>query len=116
MFADINNTVLKLLRFLLMDTAELIASAKHTAGLLKLMSNENRLMILCTLINKEMSVSELNDHIPLSQSALSQHLAVLRKEEVVTTRRESQTIYYRLNDPRVESIIQNLYNVFCQPD
>ena len=79
-----------------MDTAELIASAKHTAGLLKLMSNENRLMILCTLMNQEMSVSELNDHIPLSQSALSQHLAVLRKEEIVTTRRESQTIYYQV--------------------
>lgn len=96
-----------------MDTAELIASAKHTAGLLKLMSNENRLMILCTLMNQEMSVSELNDHIPLSQSALSQHLAVLRKEEVVTTRRESQTIYYQVANQDVVKIIQTLHDLFC---
>ncbi|GHF77242.1 ArsR/SmtB family transcription factor [Thalassotalea marina] len=89
------------------------SAAKDTAGLLKVLANENRLLILCTLMNQEMSVSELNDHINLSQSALSQHLAVLRKEQVVETRRESQTIYYLVKNPQVLSLLKVLHELFC---
>ena len=88
-------------------------SAIKTAKLLKVMANENRLMILCTLMNKELSVSELNQHIHLSQSALSQHLAVLRKEAVVETRRKSQTIYYHVKSPEVKKLIHVLHELFC---
>lgn len=90
-------------------------AAKDTASLLKVLANENRLLILCTLMNKEMSVSELNEHIDLSQSALSQHLAVLRKEQVVETRREAQTIYYLVKSPQVLSLLNVLHELFC-PD
>ena len=76
--------------------SDLNANAKIAATMLKAIANESRLLILCHLEGKEMSVTELNDHLELSQSALSQHLAVLRKNELVTTRRESQTIYYSL--------------------
>ncbi|WP_448550454.1 ArsR/SmtB family transcription factor [Thalassotalea fusca] len=91
----------------------LLDGAKQTANLLKVMANENRLMILCTLIDQELSVSELNEHIPLSQSALSQHLAVLRREEVVETRRASQTIYYHVKKPEVIRLISVLHELFC---
>ena len=80
---------------------------------LKQIANANRLMILCKLIEGEYSVGELNELIPLSQSALSQHLAKLREAELVVTRRESQTIYYQLADPRVTSIIKTLYKLYC---
>lgn len=88
-------------------------SAIKTAKLLKVMSNENRLMILCTLMNKELSVSELNQHIDLSQSALSQHLAILRREKIVDTRRDSQTIFYRVKSPEVIKLIHVLHELFC---
>jgi DNA-binding transcriptional ArsR family regulator len=97
----------------LSNNTTLIDGAKHTAGLLKVLANENRLMILCTLMNQEMSVSELNDHIPLSQSALSQHLAVLRREHVVETRRESQTIYYQVKNPEIIRLLDVLHELFC---
>ena len=70
--------------------------APDAAGLMKALGNESRLMILCTLAEGERSVGDLNAMIPLSQSALSQQLARLRHEELVRTRRESQTIYYSL--------------------
>lgn len=88
-------------------------SAIKTAKLLKVMANENRLMLLCTLMNKELSVSELNQHVDLSQSALSQHLAVLRKEEIVETRRHSQTIFYRIKSTEVTKLIHVLHELFC---
>jgi DNA-binding transcriptional ArsR family regulator len=94
---------------------EMSSRSAEAEVFLKNLANSKRLMILCVLSEGELSVGELNKRVPLSQSALSQHLAKLRSVDFVATRRESQTIYYRLNDPRVESIIQNLYNVFCQP-
>ena len=71
-------------------------------------------MILCSLQDGEMSVSELNEAVPLAQSALSQHLAALRKAQIVATRRESQTIYYRVVDENVVSILATLYGLFCK--
>lgn len=88
--------------------------AETAARFLKLMANPNRLMILCHLLDNEMSVSELNSHLPLSQSALSQHLALLRNSGLVNTRREQQTIYYSLASPEVHAVMGTLYEQFCK--
>ncbi len=88
-------------------------SASQAAQLLKAMANENRLLILCHLDGKELSVSELNQHLDLSQSALSQHLAVLRRDGLVATRRASQTIYYSLSGEISTRIIGTLHDLFC---
>ena len=98
-----------------MPIEEMARHAEDAAHFLKLMANPNRLMILCHLLEQEMSVSEINRHVPLSQSALSQHLAVLRKSGMVATRREQQTIHYRLADPGVRAIMDQLYAQFCAP-
>jgi len=90
--------------------------AEQAAQFLKLMANPHRLMILCHLLDAELSVSELNQHLPLSQSALSQHLAVLRNSGLVKTRREQQTIYYSLASVEVQAIMAELYEQFCSPD
>lgn len=87
--------------------------AREAAQLLKSLSNENRLMILCSLVNGEMSVSQLNVSIELSQSALSQHLAALRETGLVATRRESQTIYYRLQGDAAMQVIEVLQRMYC---
>jgi ArsR family transcriptional regulator, virulence genes transcriptional regulator len=88
--------------------------AEAAADMLAALANPRRLMILCSLVEGEKSVGELNEHIPLSQSALSQHLARLRNENLVTTRRESQTIYYRISEPAVYDIIARLHERFCK--
>ncbi len=90
--------------------------AEEAAQFLKLMANPHRLMILCHLLDAELSVSELNLHLPLSQSALSQHLAVLRNSGLVKTRREQQTIYYSLASSEVQAIMAELYEQFCRAD
>ncbi|MBT8102636.1 MAG: metalloregulator ArsR/SmtB family transcription factor [Gammaproteobacteria bacterium] len=87
--------------------------ASDAAGLMKALGNESRLMILCMLADGERSVSELNEIIPLSQSALSQQLARLRRQQLVTTRRESQTIFYSLADGPVERVINLLHDLYC---
>ncbi len=87
--------------------------AQAAAALLKALANENRLMILCTLMAGEMSVSELNAVIPLSQSALSQHLAGLREAGLVSTRKESQTVYYRLEGTEASQVIAVLQSIYC---
>jgi ArsR family transcriptional regulator len=73
-------------------------------------------MLLCQLAGGELSVGELQSRVGLSQSALSQHLALLREESVVTTRRESQTIYYRIADPAAMRVIETLAELFCPPE
>jgi len=95
------------------DLADLAVHASEAESLLKALANKNRLMILCALSEGELSVTSLNECVPLSQSALSQHLATLRRSAMVATRRESQTIYYRLHDPKVSVIIATLYGMFC---
>lgn len=92
------------------DPAVMARGAGEAARVLRALANENRLMVLCCLGDSELSVSELLERVPLSQSALSQHLAVLRNEELVETRREAQTIHYRVADERV----QRLMPVICQ--
>ncbi len=87
--------------------------AREAAELMKALSNEHRLMVLCVLMENELSVSDLNAKVLLSQSALSQHLAWLRKLGLVSTRREAQTIYYRLNGDRAQRVIAVLKDIFC---
>lgn len=96
------------------DKDRMAASAGEAEDLLKRLANQNRLMILCLLTEGERSVGDMNEQIPLSQSALSQHLAVLRDAGLVATRRESQTIFYRLEDPRVTRVLETLYAIFCE--
>jgi DNA-binding transcriptional ArsR family regulator len=92
----------------------LAPKAGEAAAFLKLLANEQRLLVLCHLVGDgEMSVNALADAIGLSQSALSQHLARLREDELVTFRREAQTLYYRVSDPRVVTIMKTLKKAFC---
>ncbi|MEL0638472.1 metalloregulator ArsR/SmtB family transcription factor [Marinomonas sp. TI.3.20] len=92
---------------------QMVQQASQAASFLKAISNENRLMILCYLLDEELSVTALNNKLPLSQSALSQHLAILRKDGLVETRRDSQTIFYRIGDAKVETLIRTLHDLFC---
>jgi DNA-binding transcriptional ArsR family regulator len=89
------------------------AHAESASGLLKAMANPHRLLILCVLGEGELSVGALNERIPLSQSALSQHLAVLRDDNLVSTRRESQTIFYRVHPGPALDVIRSLHKHFC---
>lgn len=97
-----------------MDFDVMQRNASDAVNLLKGLANESRLMIMCVLSEGEVSVGQLNQRIKLSQSALSQHLAVLREQELVQTRRESQTIYYRLADTAAMNIIDLLHDVYCE--
>ena len=92
------------------------AHASDATRLLKTLANEKRLMILCLLVEGVRAVGELNACVDLSQSALSQHLAVLRDEGLVTTRREAQTIYYRLASDNARRLIGLLYDMYCGPE
>jgi DNA-binding transcriptional ArsR family regulator len=95
------------------DPEQLEENADKAAKLLKSMSHPGRLMILCHLLRGECPVSVLNRAVPLSQSALSQHLAGLRQAGIVATRREGQVIHYRLNSPAVSGILEALYRIYC---
>lgn len=90
------------------------ARADEAAELLKAMSNPQRLRVLCLLLDREMSVGEINAQVDLSQSALSQHLAVLRESGLVRTRREAQTVHYSVPDGPVHEIIKVLHGVYCE--
>ena len=98
------------------NIAQFEESAGRAAALLRLLSNERRLMILCQLIGGELSVGTLQDRLGLSQSALSQHLARLRVDRIVATRREGQTIFYRIIDPAALQLLETLADLFCPPD
>ena len=89
--------------------------AGDAAQLLKALANEKRLMILCLLVGQERSVGDLNQHVDLSQSALSQHLALLREEGLVSTRRDAQTIYYTLTPGPTEQLLHTLHGIYCRP-
>jgi DNA-binding transcriptional ArsR family regulator len=97
------------------DLSQFEASATEAAKLLKALSNERRLMILCQLGDRELPVGQIQPLVGLSQSALSQHLAVLREQGVVATRRDGQTIYYRVSDPAAVKVVATLAEIFCPP-
>lgn len=96
------------------DLELLQESAEQAAALLQAVGNPKRLLILCLLIQqREMSVRALNEMVALSPSALSQHLARMRQEGLVSYRREAQTLYYRIEDPNVAKLIGTLKDIFC---
>lgn len=97
-----------------LDTRSLEAKAGEVAALLRTIGNDRRLLILCRLVEcGEATVGDLADDVDLSQSALSQHLARLREEGIVAFRRESQTIWYRIADSRVEALLAALHRLYC---
>jgi len=98
-----------------MDFDAMQQNASDAVNLLKGLANESRLMIMCVLSEGEVSVGQLNQRIKLSQSALSQHLAVLREQGLVQTHSDSLTIYYCLADSAAIDIIELLHNVYCRP-
>lgn len=90
------------------------AQAGEATNLLKAMANEHRLLILCHLAGSgELSVGDLVDRVGLSQSALSQHLAKLRAEGLVATRKQAQAVYYKVDDPRAGQLLALLHDLFC---
>jgi DNA-binding transcriptional ArsR family regulator len=97
------------------DLEAMRENAGAAARLLKALANEHRLLVLCHLLEGERSVGELNAELELSQSALSQHLAVLREDGLVATRRVAQTIYYRIASPAVETVLAALQQIYCSP-
>lgn len=96
-----------------MNIQEFHGSAKQAADLLRALSNDRRLMILCLLSSGEKTVSELERRVGLRQSALSQHLARLRRDGLVKTRRESQNIYYSLAGENAIRVIETLAGLYC---
>lgn len=99
------------------DLAVFTANATQVAHILRALANERRLMILCKLVEwGEATVGSLVDAVGLSQSALSQHLAKMREEGIVTYRRESQTLWYRIADHRTETLLGHLQQLYCPPE
>lgn len=96
-----------------MKPAELQRKAGKATSLLKAMANASRLLILCQLAEGEKSVGELVRRVGLSQSGLSQHLALLRRKRIVATRREAQSIYYSLASREAAAVMATLYRGFC---
>lgn len=91
----------------------LVEGTQKASSLLKAISNEHRLLVLCLLIEQvEMTVGEIQQRVTISQSSLSQHLAKMREEGLVAYRRESQTLHYRIDNPDVEKIIALLKTIF----
>ena len=98
-----------------LSPGQFAAKAGEAAALLKALAHEARLMVLCQLLDGEHSAGALQQASGLSQSALSQHLARLREEGLVATRRESQNIYYRLADADVARVLDALAAIYCPP-
>lgn len=96
-----------------MKLAELQKKAGRATSLLKAMANSSRLLILCQLAEGEKTVGELERLVGLSQSGLSQHLALLRRKGIVSTRREAQSIFYSLASAEAEAVMATLYEMFC---
>ena len=97
----------------MMDIDILERNVRDAASLLKSLSNDRRLMIVCELSSGEKSVGALEERVGLTQSALSQHLARLRKDGIVRTRRDSQRIYYSLADENVGRMLETLTDLYC---
>ncbi|MCB9982967.1 MAG: winged helix-turn-helix transcriptional regulator [Rhodospirillales bacterium] len=97
-----------------MDVKAVEGNIESAAKVLKAMSNERRLLIVCILFMGEKSVGALEEMVGLSQSALSQHLARLRRDGIVQTRRDAQTIYYSLKSDEAEKVLACLHSIYCK--
>ncbi len=98
------------------DLERMMQNAQRASNFLKAISHEGRLMILCYLVSGEKSVKELEDLLSARQAAVSQQLARLRYEGLVTSRRDGTTIYYRLTDERPRQILEVVYDMFCREE
>ncbi|MDF2120092.1 metalloregulator ArsR/SmtB family transcription factor [Roseiarcaceae bacterium H3SJ34-1] len=99
------------------STTDLERKAEDVAGMLAAMANPRRLIILCRLAQAgEMTVARLTEAVGLSQSALSQHLALMRAGGLLATRKEGLNVHYRVADPRALRLMQSLERVFCPPE
>jgi len=99
-----------------MDLKQMTQSASRASALMKTLGHKDRLMILCHLAESEKSVGQIADLLQIPQSPLSQHLSRMRREELVDTRREAQTIYYSLKSGEASRIVEVLYELFCEAD
>ncbi len=95
------------------DMQEMLAHAGEAADFLKALANDQRLAILCTLLDGPQSVNQINERVQLSQSALSQHLAVLRERELVETEKQAQAVYYSVPEGKTRRILALLHECFC---
>jgi DNA-binding transcriptional ArsR family regulator len=91
------------------------SAADEASGLLKALANRHRLIIICQLIDEERSVGELAELLQIRDSTVSQHLALLRKDGLVTARRDGQTIWYSIGSAPARELVQTLYRVYCSP-
>jgi DNA-binding transcriptional ArsR family regulator len=94
---------------------DMMAAADEASGLLKALANRHRLIIICQLIDKERSVGELAELLKIRDSTVSQHLALLRKDGLVTARRDGQTIWYSIGSGPAHELVRTLYRVYCNP-
>ena len=99
-----------------MNLEQMAQSADRASALMKTLGHKDRLMILCQLADGEKSVGQIADLLEISQSPLSQHLSRMRKEGLVETRREAQTIYYSLKSGEASRIVEVLYELYCEPE
>jgi DNA-binding transcriptional ArsR family regulator len=99
-----------------MDLELMQENATRASDLMKLLGHPHRLMILCQLNQGECSVGELSEKVGINQSPLSQHLARMRHEGVVTSRREAQTVFYSLSGAEIAAVISLLYALYCDPE
>ena len=97
------------------DSAIMESAADRASDLLKALSNRHRLLIICQLIDGERSVGDLGEFMGLRDSTVSQHLALLRKDGLVSARRDGQTIYYSIASDPAREVLKTLYQVFCAP-
>ena len=98
-----------------LDIRQVRRAAAEAAGVLRVLANEDRLLLLCQLSQGECCVSELLELLGIQQPTLSQQLGVLRSEGVVATRRDGKRIYYQIADPRLLILLETLYQLFCKP-
>ena len=98
------------------DLNQMARSASRASALMKTLGHKDRLMILCHLADGEKSVGQIADLLEIPQSPLSQHLSRMRKEGLVDTRREAQTIFYSLKSGEASRIVEVLYELFCEPE
>jgi DNA-binding transcriptional ArsR family regulator len=94
---------------------DMLVAADEASGLLKALANRHRLIIVCQLTEKERSVGELAALLKIRDSTVSQHLALLRKDGLVTARRDGQTIWYSIGSPKARELVRTLYRVYCAP-
>ncbi|SFC18324.1 DNA-binding transcriptional regulator, ArsR family [Marinospirillum celere] len=97
-----------------MNLEKMRSQAKEASCFLQACAHQSRLMLLCQLIQEEMNVGQLEERLGIQQPSLSQQLGVLRRQGLISGRRSGQQVYYRVSDSRAKSLVENLYQIFCE--